>query len=447
MVSQLGRPDDGTDVAGYSNLEFFVPLKPSDEWPSGLTKPALTQTLNQELETAFPGVIFNFSQNIEDNVEEALSGVKGENTVKIVGADLATDEDIGRQVIAELSRVRGIADLGMFQSLGQPNVDVIPDRRLCARNGLNVGDVLGQVQVAVGGQAVTQVYEGEKRFDLTVRWLPTYRTDLARLREIPIATPGGAQVPLGNLANVKLEDGPALIYREQNKRYVPVKFSVRNRDLAGTIAEAQSRLQKNLKLPYDVHLEWAGEINQLKEANERLGLIVPLTLLLIALLVYAAVRDVRDALIVLTNIPVASSGGLLMLLASGINFSVSAAMGFISIFGIAIQDGLLVVSYAQRLRAAGHAWPEAIELASQRRLRPVLMTTLVAMLGLIPAALSNAIGSQTQKPLAVVVIGGALMLAVLPRLVLPALLLLVHRREPTPPAPIAASPRLEPEPA
>ncbi len=444
VVSQLGRPDDGTDVAGYYNLEFFVPLKPFDDWPAGVTKAGLTAKLNGQLETAFPGVIFNFSQNIEDNVEEALSGVKGENTVKIVGADLKTDEELGQKVIAELSRVRGIEDLGMFQSLGQPNVDVIPDRRLCARNGLNLGDVLGQVQVAVGGQAVTQVYEGEKRFDLTVRWLPPYRTDIARLKEIPIATPSGAQIPLGNVAQVKLEDGPALIYREQNKRYVPVKFSVRDRDLAGTIAEAQDRLQKNLKLPYDVHLEWAGEINQLKEANKRLGLIVPLTLLLIALLVYAAVRTIPDALIVLSNIPVASSGGLLMLLASGINFSVSAAMGFISIFGIAIQDGLLVVSYTQRLRAAGHGWPEAIELASQRRLRPVLMTTLVAMLGLIPAALSTAIGSQTQKPLAVVVIGGALMLAVLPRLVLPALLLLVHRREPSPPAPSQASPGAAP---
>ena len=437
VISQLGRPDDGTDVAGYYNLEFFVPLKPFDEWQHGLTKPTLTKTLSSELEAAFPGVVFNFSQNIEDNVEEALSGVKGENTVKIVGPDLKTDEDLGRKVMAELAQVHGIQDLGMFESLGQPNVNIVPNRRLCAVNGLNVGDVLGQVQVAIGGQAVTQVYEGEKRFDLTVRWLKPYRIDVARLREIPIATPAGAQIPLGNVAEIHAVDGAALIYREQNKRYVPVKFSVRDRDLASTIDEGHQRVEHHVSLPYDVHLEWAGEITQLQEANKRLALIVPLTLVLIALLVYAAVRVLPDALIVLSNIPVASSGGILALLLSGINFSISAAMGFISIFGIAIQDGLLVVSYAQRLRAAGHPWPEAIELASQRRLRPVLMTTLVAMLGLIPAALSNAIGSQTQKPLAVVVIGGALMLAILPRVVLPALLLLAHRNEPQPPTPDA----------
>ncbi len=447
VISQLGRPDDGTDVAGYYNLEFFVPLKPFGEWKEGLTKPKLTQLLSGELDGAFPGVVFNFSQNIEDNVEEALSGVKGENTVKIVGPNLATDEDIGRKIIAELSQVQGIEDLGMFQSLGQPNVNIVPNRSLCARNGLNVGDVLTQVQVAVGGQAVTQVYEGEKRFDLTVRWLPAYRADVARLREIPIATPGGAQIPLANVASVTLEEGPALIYREQNKRYVPVKFSVRGRDLASTIDEAQARVDaRRLKegWPRDVHFEWSGEINQLREANARLLLIVPLTLLLIALLVYAAVRRFRQALVVLCNIPIASTGGFLALFVTGINFSISAAMGFISIFGIAIQDGLLIVSYAQRLQLAGHPWPEAIELASQRRLRPVLMTTLVAMLGLIPAALSNAIGSQTQKPLAVVVIGGALMLAVLPRLVLPALLTLLHGPDrsgtPEPPAVRADAP-------
>ncbi len=414
-------------MAGFYNMEFFVPLKPFDEWESGVTKADLTEDLSRELSAAFPGVVFNFSQNIEDNVEEALSGVKGENTVKIVGADLKADEELGQKIIATLSKVRGIADLAMFQSLGQPNINVVPDRELCARYGVNVGDVLSQVQVAVGGQAVTQVYEGEKRFDLTVRWAKPYRVDIARVKEIPIATPGGAQIPLANVATVVLEDGPALIYREQNKRYVPVKFSVRGRDLAGTIEEAQARVKAEVPLPYDVHLEWAGEINQLREANQRLAIIVPLTLVLIGLLVYAAVRSIPEAMVVLSNIPVASAGGFLALLFSGINFSISAAMGFISIFGIAIQDGLLVVSYAQRLRAAGHPWPEAVELASKRALRPVLMTALVAMLGLIPAALSHAIGSQTQKPLAVVVIGGALMLAIMPRLVLPALLLLSRR--------------------
>jgi cobalt-zinc-cadmium resistance protein CzcA len=279
----------------------------------------------------------------------------------------------------------------------------------------------------VGGQTVSQVFEGEKRFDMTVRWLAPYRNDVSRLKEILIATPGGAQVPLGTLAEVKLEEGPALVYREANHRYVPVKFSVRGRDLAGTVNEAQQRVAE-LHLPYDVHLEWSGEINELKQATRRLTIIVPLTLLLITLLVYAAVRRWQDTVVVLCNIPIASCGGVLALLATGIDFSISAAMGFISVFGIAVQDGILVVSYTQRLLEQGLPLEQAILDASQRRLRPVLMTTLVAMLGLTPAALSNAIGSQTQKPLAVVVIGGAMMLIILPRLAIPSLLLLFHRR-------------------
>ncbi len=430
VVSQLGRPDDGTDVAGFYNLEFFVPLKPFDDWPRGETKEHLTAVLSDEFAKEFPGVVFNFSQNIEDNVEEALSGVKGENTVKVVGPDLGVDEQIGRQITDVLSKVQGIQDLGLVPSLGQPNVEIVPNRALCARYGLNVGDVESVIQAAVGGQAVTQVFEGEQRFDLTVRWLQQYRADIPRLKEVLVGAPDGSQIPLGQIATFKEENGPALIYREGSRRYVPVKFSVRGRDLSSTIGEARQKIEGAVHLPYDVHLEWAGEINELQEATRRLAWIVPITLLLIALLVYASVRDWRDAAIVLFDIPIACSGGILLLLLTRIHFSISAAMGFISIFGIAIQDGLLVISYTQQSWREGLGLTEGILLASQRRLRPVLMTTLVAMLGLLPAALSNAIGSQTQKPLAVVVIGGALMLAVLPRLLQPSLLLLMHRREP-----------------
>jgi cobalt-zinc-cadmium resistance protein CzcA len=438
VVSQLGRPDDGTDVAGFYNLEFFVPLKPFDEWPRGLTKAKLTQRLNGELAEAFPGVNFNFSQNIEDNVEEALSGVKGENTVKIIGPDLKVDEEIGKKIVDKLSNVRGIVDLGMLPTLGQPSVSITPDRALASRLNLNVGDVLNQVQAAIGGQTVSQVFEGEKRFDMTVRWLAPYRNDVSRLREILIAAPNGAQVPLGTLAEVKLDEGPALVYREANHRYVPVKFGVRDRDLASAVAEGQKRVAE-IPVPYDVHLQWAGRITELQEASRRLLLIVPVTLLLITLLVYASVRGWQDTLIVLCNIPIACCGGILALFLSGIEFSISAAMGFISIFGVAVQDGILVVGYAKHLGTEGHSLDESILLASQRRLRPVLMTALVAMLGLMPAALSNAIGSETQKPLAMVVIGGALMLAVLPRLAIPSLLLLFHRRiDRRPPAPVVA---------
>jgi cobalt-zinc-cadmium resistance protein CzcA len=373
-------------------------------------------------------VVFNFSQMIADNVEEAMSGVKGENTVKVIGPDLHVNEDKARAILKIMSTIRGIQDLGMFRSLGQPNIRITPDRKEAGRYGLNVGEIEAVVQAAVGGQAVTQVYEGEKHFDLTVRWAPQYRRDIEAIRAIPVPTPEGPQIPLGQLAQVVEEEGPSLIYREDIQRYVPVKFSVRGRDLASTVLEAQQKIQDQVPLPYDTHLEWSGEINQLNEATGRLFVIIPLTLILITFLVYITVKNWVDSLIVLGGIPVACTGGVLALLITGTHFSISAAMGFISIFGIAIQDALIVVTYAQRLWDDGHGLAEGAQLAAERRLRPVLMTTCVAMLGLFPAALSHGIGAETQKPLAIVVIGGALSLAILPRLLQPALLVLAHQR-------------------
>src|SRR5450631_1010328 len=429
VVSQLGRPDDGTDVSGFYNIELFAPLKPSQEWRRGVTKESMTAALSKQLVQAFPGVIFNFSQMISDNVEEALSGVKGENTVKVVGPDLRVNEAKANEIVDVMSTVKGIEDLGLFPSLGQPNVRIAPDRVQCGRYGLNVGDVEAVVQAAIGGQAVTQVYEGEKRFDLTVRWAPAFRKDLKAIRNILVATPDGAQVPLGELAQIAEEDGPSLIYREDNRRYAPVKFSVRGRDLASTFFLEDQTTTEKVRLPYDTHLEWAGEINQLNEATGRLSLIIPITLLVIAMLVYSSVKNWKDMLIVLGGIPVACTGGILALLLTRTHFSISAAMGFISIFGIAVQDALIVVTYAQRLWDDGHGLEQGAREAAERRLRPVLMTTFVAMLGLTPAALSHGIGADTQKPLAIVVIGGALILAVLPRLLQPALLVLAHAGE------------------
>jgi cobalt-zinc-cadmium resistance protein CzcA len=429
VVSQLGRPDDGTDVSGFYNIELFAPLRPQKEWPRGVTKESMTAALSKELQEAFPGVIFNFSQMISDNVEEAMSGVKGENTVKVVGPDLTVNEKKANEIVDVMAQVHGVEDLGLFPSLGQPNVRITPDRTQCGRYGLNVGDVTAVIQAAIGGQAVTQVYEGERRFDLTVRWAPPFRKDLKAIRAILVPTPDGAQVPLGQLAQIVEEEGPSLIYREDNRRYAPVKFSVRGRDLASTITEAQEQIAKKVKLPYDTHLEWAGEINQLHEATGRLALIIPITLLVIAMLVYSSVKNWKDMLIVLGGIPVACSGGILALLITRTHFSISAAMGFISIFGIAVQDALIVVTYAQRLWDDGHGLEEGARIAAERRLRPVLMTTFVAMLGLTPAALSHGIGADTQKPLAIVVIGGALILAVMPRLLQPPLLVLAHARE------------------
>jgi cobalt-zinc-cadmium resistance protein CzcA len=440
VVSQLGRPDDGTDVSGFYNIELFAPLKPFDEFEHGVTKDSLTDELNRELGEAFPGVVFNFSQMISDNVEEAVSGVKGENSVKVFSNDLVSNEKIADAIVDVMGKVPGIKDLGHFQSLGQPNIRISPKRDVCARYGLNTGDIDAVIQAAIGGQAVTQVYEGEKFFDLTVRWKPQYRMSLEAIREITVSTPDGAQVPLGQLAEIRIVDGPAIIYREDAVRYSPVKFSVRGRDLASTIAEAQATIDREIPRcdratdagkvcrPYDTRLDWAGEINELHEAEGRLVIIIPMTILLITFLTFSAVKSWVDTVLVLTNIPVACTGGVLALLVTHNNFSVSAAMGFISIFGIAIQDSILVVTYFQRLRSTeGHSVELAAREAAEKRLRPCLMTTLVAMIGLFPAAVSNGIGAQTQKPLAIVVIGGSMMLAVVARMVQPPLLVVAHR--------------------
>jgi len=362
----------------------------------------------------------------------------------VVGPDIKVDEQKAQEIYQVMRGVRGVEDLGIFRSLGQPNVRITPDRVACGRYGINAGDVGAVVQAAIGGQAVTQVYEGERHFDLTVRWRPEDRRNLAVIRDIPVPTPDGTTVPLATVAQVTEEEGPSLIYREDQQRYVPVKFSVRRRDLASTIEEARAGIAEKVRLPYDTHLEWAGEINELKETNQRLVVIVPLTVLLIAFLVYTSVKDWKDTLIVLGGLPVAISGGVLALIVTGTNFSISAAMGFISIFGIAVQDALIVVTYAQRLWAEGHSVEDGALLAAKRRLRPVLMTTSVAMFGLTPAALSRGIGSETQRPLAIVVIGGALILALVPRLLQPALLVYAHRRKERAPGPGAATPPLRP---
>ena len=427
VVSQLGRPDDGTDVAGFFNIELFAPLKPFDQWPRGLTKDKLTDILSHELQDAFPGVVFNFSQMISDNVEEALSGVKGENSVKVFGPQIERNEGVADAIVDTMGQVHGVADLGLFRSMGQPSIKIVSDRVLCERYGLNTGDVEAVVQAAIGGAAVTQVYEGEKSFALTVRWQEQSRNSLAAIRKITVAAPDGSQIPLGQLASITEESSPSVIYREDGRRYSPVKFSVRGRDLASTIQDAQAQLGAKVPLPPETHLEWGGEINELKDAMGRLVVIIPLTLLLIAFLVYSAVKTWIDTLVVLVSIPVACTGGILALLLTGQNFSVSAAMGFISIFGIALQGAILVVTYAQRQWAEGKSLEEGARMAAEQRLRPVLMTTLVAMIGLFPAAISNGIGAQTQKPLAIVVIGGSLILAALTQVLQPPLLVLAHR--------------------
>ncbi|HLI79626.1 MAG TPA: CusA/CzcA family heavy metal efflux RND transporter, partial [Candidatus Binataceae bacterium] len=427
VVSQTGRPDDGTETTGFFNIEYSVDLKPDSTWPKGLTKDELVKRIDEKLQRQFPGIGFYYSQNIEDNVNEALSGVKGSNSVKVFGPDLGTDERIANEVNGAMSKVPGIVDTAVYRSLGQPNLLIKPDREACARYGLNVGDVTAVVQAAIGGQAVTQVLEGDRRFDLVVRWLPQYRQSLDAIRNIRVNVPGGGQVPLAQVADIKTAEGASLIYREDFERYVPVRFATRGRDLQSAVMDAKKTVAQSVKLPEGVHLVWAGEYGELQAANRRLMIVVPFALLLIAGVLYGATTSLIDTFVIMAQIPVACLGGILGLIITGTPFSVSAAVGFISIFGIAVMDGILLSFYIRELWEGGHPFAEAIIMGSDRRLRATMMTDLVDALGLLPAALSTRIGAQTQRPLAIVVIGGALAIMMLTRVLQPALIYLCHR--------------------
>ncbi|HKF28710.1 MAG TPA: CusA/CzcA family heavy metal efflux RND transporter [Candidatus Binataceae bacterium] len=427
VVSQLGRPDDGTETTGFFNIEFSVTLKPREQWPAGISKDQLVHQMDDRLTRQFPGVSFGYSQNIEDNVNEALSGVKGSNSVKVFGHDLETDERIANQVKLVMDSVRGIVDTAVYTSLGQPNLTISPDRAGAARYGLNSGDLAAVVQAAIGGQAVTQVLEGDRRFDLVVRWLPQYRQSLDAIRNIRVNLPAGGQVPLAQVAHVETNEGASLIYRENLERFVPVRFAIRGRDLQTTVEEVKARVARQVTLPEGVHLQWAGEYGELQAANRRLAVVVPFALILIAGVLYGATTSLIDTFIIMAQIPVACLGGILALYLTGTPFSVSAAVGFISIFGIAVMDGILLSFYIRQLWDEGHPFVESIVMGSDRRLRATMMTDLVDALGLLPAALSTRIGAQTQQPLAIVVIGGALAIMLLTRVLQPALIYLCHR--------------------
>jgi heavy metal efflux system protein len=428
VVSQLGRPDDGTETTGFFSCEFSIDLKPAAQWPAGVTKGDLVRRINDRLSRDFPAVTWDFSQNIEANIDEATSGVKGSNSIKVFGADLAVDERIANEVVEVMGGVPGIVDLAVYRSLGQPNLVITPDRAQCARYGLNVGDVGAVVQAAIGGQAVTQVLEGDRRFDLVVRWKEQFRTSLDGIREIRVPLPDGGQIPLGQVAQINTAEGASFIYREGLERYVPVRFAVRGRDLQSAVEGAKKAVAAQVKLPEGVHLEWAGEYGELRQANRRLMVVVPFALILIAGVLYAATTSLIDTFVIMAQIPVACIGGILGLYLTRTPFSVSAAVGFISIFGIATMDGILLSFYIRRLWNEGHPFVESIIMGSDRRLRAAMMTDLVDALGLLPAAISTRIGAQTQRPLAIVVIGGALAIMLVTRLLQPVLIYLCHRR-------------------
>src|SRR6266404_3157564 len=429
VVSQLGRPDDGTETTGFFNIEFSVDLKPDSKWPAGMTKPKLIKQIDDKLTAKFPGVSFSYSQNIEDNIDEAISGVKaGENAIKVFGPDLATDERIANDIKESLGGVRGVVDAVVLRSLGQPNLQITPDRAACARYGINIGDVGAVVQAAIGGQSVTQVLDGDRRFDLVVRWKPEYRQSLDAVRQIRVHIPAGGQVPLDQVAKVETAEVASFIYRDSLQRFVPIRFSIRNRDLQSTVEEAKGLVAKDVHLPEGMQLEWSGEYGELQAANRRFMIVVPFALLLIAGVLYGATQSLIDTFIIMAQIPVACLGGILALIITGTPFSVSAGVGFISIFGIAVMDGILLSFYIRQLWEQGHPFVESIITGSDRRLRATMMTDLVDAFGLLPAALSTRIGAQTQQPLAIVVIGGALAIMILTRVLQPVLIYLCHWR-------------------
>ncbi len=426
VYSEQGRGDDGLDPDGSFVTEFFAPLKPQEQWPSGMTKEKLVEEMSQQLREEFVGVDFNFSQYIEDNIEEALSGVKGENSVKLFGTDLDELARKSKAIATELNKVDGVAEAGSFNLLGQPNLVVRVDRAKAARYGFSVNDINAVVQAAIGGQEVTRVYEGERNFALAVRLAPQYRQNVDAIRAIPVAVPNSgtgptAYIPLSDIADVRLETGAAYIYRENNERYAPIKYSVRGRDLGSTVAEAQARIAKRVPLRPGYRTEWSGEFGALQEAKARLAYIVPLSLLLILMLLYSLFKSIRDSLLALTGIPFAVSGGILGLYVADLNFSVSAAVGFISLFGVSAMDGILLISYIRRNIEDGQDRDDAIIHAATTRMRQIFMTGLSACIGLVPGAISTGIGSQVQQPLATVIVGGMLLSPICSLLVIPTL--------------------------
>ena len=431
VVSQHGRPDDGSDASGFNNVELFAVLKPFDEWPADMSKEKLVAELQETFASEFPGVGFNFSQYIQDNVEEGLSGVKGANSVKIVGPDLVVLEKLAAQAIGVMSKVPGVADLGVFNSLGQPNLNIQIDREKAARFGLNTGDVNTVIQAALGGTSATTVLEGDRQYGLTVRYDAKSRKDLESLRELRIAysSTGGATayIPLRTIADISLDTGATYIYHERNERFVPVKFSVRGRDLGSTVAEIQTRISEEVKLPSGYRVLYAGEFEELQQAKSRMLILIPMAITLILVLLYALFSSFLFSLLTLGAVPFTIGSGILALYVTGQVISISAIIGFISLLGVSVMDGILILSYFKELRLLGKSAEDAIYEAYSHRMRPLLMTALSACIGLFPAALSHGIGSQVQRPLATVVVGGMLLGPVFLLLVVPAMRLLALR--------------------
>jgi len=428
VVSQVGRPDDGTDTAGFFNTEYFVDLKPKEKWRPvfGEKKDALIAAMDRELEK-IPGVIWNFSQPIEDNMEEAVSGVKGELAVKLYGDDLKLLETTGDQIVNVMQRVKGVEDLGLFRVIGQPNLNFTVNRQKAARYGINVADVQDAIETAVGGKAVSQVLQGEQRYDLVARYQAPFRDTKEAIENIRLVAPSGERVSLAQLCDVQTLDGASEIYREENSRYVAIKYSVRGRDLGSTVEEAMKKVQSEVKLPTGYHLDWAGEYESQKRSSKRLMIVLPITLFGIFIILYTMFQTSKWALLILANVAMAPLGGLLALLFTGTHFSVSSGVGFLALFGVSVQTGVIMLEYINQLRVRGHSIEDSAIEGAVLRLRPIMMTMLVATLGLLPAAVSHAIGSDSQRPFAIVIVGGLISALVMSVFLLPTLYVWIAR--------------------
>ena len=438
VVSQTGRPDDGTDTAGFFNTEYFVDLKPKKQWRPLFRqdKEKLIAAMDKEL-SKFPGVIWNYSQPISDNMEEAVSGVKGELAAKLYGDNLRTLEHTAETIQAQMASVPGVADLGIFRIVGQPNLNFAVDREAAARWGINVADIQDAIQTAVGANAVTQVQQGEARYDVTLRYQKQYRDTREAIEGVRLLSPSGERVSLAQLTKVSTDDGAEAINREGGERYIAIKFSVEGRDLGSTVKEAISKVENNVKLPTGYHLEWAGEYASQQRANKRMALVIPITILAIFLILYTMFRSVKWAMLILISVFMASIGGPLALFLTHTNFSVSSAVGFLALFGVSVETGVIMIEFINQLRARRKGMEESneehiIEAAVEGavlRLRPVMMTMLVATLGLLPAALSHAIGSDSQRPFAIVIVGGLLANLVIGIFLMPALYVWMARED------------------
>jgi cobalt-zinc-cadmium resistance protein CzcA len=422
VVSQVGRPDDGTDTTGFFNTEYFVDLKPKEQWRPLFhqNKEQLIAAMNEQLEK-MPGVIWNFSQPISDNMEEAVSGVKGELAVKIYGDDLKTLESKGRQVVNVMSHVRGVEDLGLFRIIGQPNLNLTVNRVAAARWGINVADVQDAIQTAVGGGAITQVLQGAARYDVTLRYEKQYRDTRQAIENVRLLSPSGERVSLAQLTRADTDDGAEEIYREGGQRYVAIKYSVRGRDLGSTVEETIARVNKEVQLPPGYHFDWAGEYESQKRADRRFAVVLPVTVLIIFLILYTMFKSFKWAMLIMANVLLASIGGLMALLMTRTNFSVSSDVGLLALFGVSVQTGVIMLEYINQLRARGMDIQESAVEGAVLRLRPIMITMLVATLGLLPAALSHGIGSDSQRPFAIVIVGGLIASLVMSVFILPTL--------------------------